>query len=351
MITYVKFTRNPGESGEDFIICPIAGGDRYKITSDTSRIPDKKYYLYNPQTDQYELYSEGTVHTNCYDTEYITQNGEPSHGLIIKNIDGLGVDNVSINTSDFAIKDGSYLNGTRWGNRNIVITFLLSAATRGGATNIENARKNLYDYFQGKKKVRVSIKTDSNGAERYIDGYVEYARPEVFSEEEEVEVSLICIDPYFKIRKGVYPTVLGAFTYLGTADAGCNIKLTIQDQTKNPGINGIVFDRTKIVNDQGQSIYTNGGVIELSSERGKKFAKYHVSGPSAPVYDIMNAAGIGPFAWTYLTYGSNTVAITYDGSQPADVGWPEEDIYVDPDNPGATNYYCYIEYNELHGGI
>lgn len=68
--------------------------------------------------------------------------------------------------------------------------------------SIEDNRQKAYTYFQIKKKVRFEIETDNRHV--YIEGYVERNEPNIFSKKEDMQISLICPDPYFKsVNKNV----------------------------------------------------------------------------------------------------------------------------------------------------
>lgn len=122
----------------------------------------------------------------------------PSHGMIVKNIDGLNPAKANVNITDISTTDGGIYNSSRLDKRNIVITFLL--AITDGCTSIENARLNSYKYFPIKKLVDFEVETDNRIA--HIEGYVESNEISIFSKEEEVKVSIVCPFPYFYSSDG-----------------------------------------------------------------------------------------------------------------------------------------------------
>ena len=111
-------------------------------------------------------------------------------GLYIKKIEGLGPPNATINAKEIATFDGGLYNSARASTRNIVLTlgFLPNPS-------IEDMRQLTYKYFPIKKKLRFLIETDNRIAETY--GYVESNEPDIFSQNETTEISIICPDPYF----------------------------------------------------------------------------------------------------------------------------------------------------------
>ena len=115
---------------------------------------------------------------------------EPSHGLIVKEITGLGA-HASLSFTDYVILDGSVNTNRRVEKRTIGLDFLLAFAP-----DIESSRRNVYRYFPIKGSIRLWIGTDYRTS--YIDGIVESIEPGIFSENEEVNVSVVCEDPYFR---------------------------------------------------------------------------------------------------------------------------------------------------------
>lgn len=117
---------------------------------------------------------------------------DPAHGLLIKDITGIGPADAVLNSSDYATNDGSEPNSARLENRSIQIIFLLT--TEGNIT-IEQARHNAYRMFPTKKDVRLIFETDTRTV--YIDGRVQRNTPAIFSDKETVTVDIKCDDPYF----------------------------------------------------------------------------------------------------------------------------------------------------------
>lgn len=114
----------------------------------------------------------------------------PSHGLKIEKITGLGPPLANINRTSLATTDGSLYNSSRLDDRNIVINFLL-----GFAPTVEDTRQRTYKYMPIKKNLEFFIETDNRAAR--IKGHVEKNEPDIFSKDESAVISIICEDPYF----------------------------------------------------------------------------------------------------------------------------------------------------------
>lgn len=124
-------------------------------------------------------------------TQYNFGEVEPESGFIVTKIDGMGPVKANVNTSHSAVADGETINSTRLSGRNIVIEGIFT-----NASTIEEARLKSYKYFPIGKKVTVRIVTDERIGE--VDGVVESNEPDIFSERETFQISIICESPFFK---------------------------------------------------------------------------------------------------------------------------------------------------------
>lgn len=111
-------------------------------------------------------------------------------GLIIKSVSGLGPPKASVNSTDLATTDGALFSSARASTRNIVFSLGLMFAP-----TIEDARQKTYKYFPLKKMIEIAVETDNRSLVTY--GYVESNEPNIFSKEETVSISVLCLDPFF----------------------------------------------------------------------------------------------------------------------------------------------------------
>ena len=111
-------------------------------------------------------------------------------GFYIESIEGLGPNKANINVVERATVDGAYYTSAHTTARNIILTlgFMFS-------NDIEEVRHKSYKYFPLKKRLSLVIETDTRTCEIY--GYVESNEPDIFSDRERTQISIICPDPYF----------------------------------------------------------------------------------------------------------------------------------------------------------
>ena len=143
--------------------------------------------------------------------------GEPEHGLLITSIDGLGPAKANINTTAISTSDGSKFNSARLDERNIVIQFLFME-------DVETTRQNTYAFFPIKKPVELIFETDN--VVLSTTGYVETNEPNIFSDKEGTQISIICPDPYFY---SAYSDIIVVSTNRGTFEFPFSSEISLDE--------------------------------------------------------------------------------------------------------------------------
>ena len=126
---------------------------------------------------------------------FVLEEEYPSHGMIIKNITGLGPPKAAVTTSGEVYRDGSTLQIAKLSNRNIVIDMIFLPSL-----TIEETRLKSYKFFMPKKKIEFIVETDHRLLK--TTGVIETNEPNIFSKEEGNQISIICTDPYFYSAHG-----------------------------------------------------------------------------------------------------------------------------------------------------
>ena len=116
---------------------------------------------------------------------------------IVTDISGLTRPDMTVNTSE-SIADGSFFNSIRMPMRNIVINIRL----RG---EIETNRQQLYEIFPEKTPCTLYFQNQNRNVK--ISGFTEKLSGSIFSEKEEIQVSILCPKPYFEDLETVQQTL------------------------------------------------------------------------------------------------------------------------------------------------
>ena len=255
-------------------------------------------------------------------------------GFLIRSITGLGAGKANINSTDLSTGDGSVYNSSRVLPRNIVFSLdFLEKPT------IEDTRQRSYKYFPIKKQIRLIFETKNRICE--ITGHVETNEPNIFSKQENTQVSIICPDPYFystektvTIFSGIEPLFEFPFEnnsltdnllefgeiivnqektvfYKGDSEVGVVIYIHAIGEATNLTIyNTLTRELLKIDTDRLEaltgSIIKAGDDIIISTIKGQKFIQLIRDGE---YINILNCLGRNS-DWFRLVKGDNVFAFT-----------------------------------------
>ena len=178
--------------------------------------------------------------------KFTLSDGTPAHGLIVKEITGLGPPKATINTTDYATEDGGQFNSARAEKRTITITFKIVGNYNEQIGAVEYSRDLTYQYFPLKKRVHLIFdQFDHRSADIY--GYVESNEPNIFSDDEEATISIVCDDPYF------YKYGLGAIqtTRFSATDSLFEFEFENPTEDKKIEFSELAVKRERVVDYEG----------------------------------------------------------------------------------------------------
>ncbi|MDE6777016.1 MAG: phage tail family protein, partial [Oscillospiraceae bacterium] len=247
-------------------------------------------------------------------------NNEQDYAVV--GVSGLTRPDTTVNTSS-GVSDGEYYNSSKVGMRNIVIDILL----RG---DIETNRQRLYKIFPLKTTCTVYFKNYNRDVK--IKGYVEVLDGDLFVEQEQIQISIICPQPYFESLKTLYTElskVMRLFEFpfsitepipfsekrnlplcsiLNSGDTTCGAVITIS-------ITGEVSD-LKIYNTATQQFFGldyefgENDQITLNTQSGQKNISLIRNGETINLLSSMQAGS----SWIQLATGINNFTFTADGA-------------------------------------
>lgn len=276
-------------------------------------------------------------------------------GLIIESIDGLGPTKATINSTELATMDGSIYNSARQEERNIVMYLIMMETP-----TIEDSRQKIYRYFPLKKLVKLLIETDNRFVE--TEGYVESNEPDIFSERESAQISIICPDPYLygvggdaAAFSGIVPmfefeyanesldenlTEFGnirvdqraIINYKGDADVGVVLTVHAMGPAEKITIYNVdtreqfKIDTDKIITLSGSPI-SSGDDIVISTIKGRKSVRLLRNGSYSNIIGAIDKNA----DWFQLTPGDNLFGFVAEN--------------------GGENLMIQFEYKVAYGGI
>lgn len=237
---------------------------------------------------------------------------DPIH---IRDIQGLEPVTAEIATSPFATSDGVLITGSSVGKRNIVLTLGFSPNWEGSQT-IATLRQLLYAYLLPKAWTKLRFFSDELPTVD-IEGYVESLKPNIFSQDPEVQCSIICPRPDFIDADAVIisgnvddGTTENVIDYIGTVPAG--FELRVQRTIANPAYTGPITV-TNVDNGLAPQIFSIDPVtvdvlksFKLSTIKGHKRAG-NVDVADGDFTNLL--ANVETGIWPELRFGENVITV------------------------------------------
>ena len=267
-------------------------------------------------------------------------------GIAVKDITGLGPVKTELSLERYALIDGAFLKGSRVGTRNVVLTLIPVG------DDIQGLRRKAYRYFPVGENVTFGVTTDHVAVKS--DLIVESVEPNIFSDREEIQISLIGIDPYWRSNtpqisglvgfNDVTPLFQFPFSspdnpkqiifgdmsnatgkdikYLGDTETGVVITISFNGEVSNLAISNQTYDETMAIN-KIKDFYL-GEQLVLDTRPGKKSVKHIAGGKESIITGILSLSS----QWIKLHPGNNTFGLQFVGdTNDMDISIQYETLY------------------------
>lgn len=242
---------------------------------------------------------------------------------IITNVSGLNPPSASIFTSKSPNRKGVKYNGSTLNERHIVISIKLLG-------NVEANRNYLYNWISTEQYTKVRFENDTKRI--YCEGHVEECEVDIFTDNEIINVAIICESPYWKDLQEIsveMGMILKQFTFTFAIDKEGIPFSTIKDDNSTSIFNygaetGVVIrihcnneiQNINIfnVNDLTQQFQLNhtfnmNEIIEIDTESSPKTCKLIKT--DGTTESILKYVGHNP-TWFTLKRGANVFSYTTD---------------------------------------
>lgn len=232
----------------------------------------------------------------------------------LRTIDGLGPVKAELASTAFASGRGELFQGSSIGKRNIVLNLGLNP--NWVDQTMTNLRHQLYAYFLPEAWTKLRFFSEDLPTVD-IEGVVESFEPNIFSQDPEIQISILCYRPDFiDIDATFYEGVVDdgtselEFEYVGTVPTG--FELRVDGSVAKPTYTGDITIRTKAP-EEPQDFEVEGVLVDatryfkLSSVRNEKRAQVvsREDGAVTNVLSKMTAASV----WPEIRPGTNLLSV------------------------------------------
>lgn len=245
----------------------------------------------------------------------LSDGGREETDLIqIRNITGLDPVKAAVNTAQFGSVDGAAYIGSNVPPRNIVLT--LHPNPDWDLWTYESLRRLLYSYFMPKSGTRLIFYSDDMPSVSIL-GIVEDANVNPFSKDPEMQVSVICPDPYFTavdatIVAGQSDTDFSSPTdidYKGNIPAAFNVEVSRVSDPAPTSI-GIQVGDPSVSYFRIAASVDSSNYFQMNSQDGNKFAQ-SIALNTGVITNLLSKMQSGS-TWPVLQPGVNDFAVITD---------------------------------------
>lgn len=173
--------------------------------------------------------------------------------VVIRDIDGLGPVKSEITTIPSGVSRGETYQGSSTGKRNVVLT--LGFNPNWSTQTMSNLRQLLYSYLMTEQWCKLRFHSDELPTTD-IEGYVESFEPNIFSQDPEIQISVINPKPDF--------IEIDATIFTGTVDDGTNQHVINYEGTISAGFE-VRVDRSVAL-----PAYSGPVTIQIENSEGVK---------------------------------------------------------------------------------
>jgi len=255
-----------------------------------------------------------------------------SSGIAVKEITGLGPVKTELSLERYALIDGAFLKGARVGTRNVVLTLIPVG------DDVQTERRKIYNFFPVGETITFGVVTSQVAVKSSM--IVESVEPNIFSERQEIGVSLIAIDPYWRSNSPSITGLVGFndvtplfqfpfssgdnpkelifgdlsnasgkdINYLGDAETGVVITFSFNGNVSNLTVINQTYDEAMIIN-KVKDFY-RGEQLVLDTRPSKKSVKHIAGGKESFITGVLDIKS----QWIKLHPGINTIGLQFVGN-------------------------------------
>jgi hypothetical protein len=246
------------------------------------------------------------------------QLGDVINGINIRDITGLDPVKATLTSSTFATQPGAIFQGSRRDTRNI--TLKLGIQPDPTSQTVRSIKKTIYSYFRPEServlKFYVDDIDDTIEDGYQILGHVESCESPMFTDDPEVNISIVCYDPDFYdpipvtvsglTTADASPTV---FNYIGTSETGIQITINVNRTVADIVLYYTGPDETTQTMEIASS-FIAGDIITIDTTPGSKEANLVRAGVTTSMVYAISPQSV----WPMLAEGVNNLKFSASGA-------------------------------------
>lgn len=234
----------------------------------------------------------------------------------VVSVGGLTPAKANLYTNVIANMQGAKFKSSRVETRNIVLTLKLNG-------DVEGNRQRLYRFFISGEWCKIYYKNENRNV--YIEGYVDTVDGDLFSISEQIQISIVCMNPYFKDLFSVYTDISKIYAgfifpfsigkegvvfsgyelyreaeVINDSDIECGMIVTLRataNNIANPRLHNVDTAESMELN----LVMNAGDEVVINTNKGQKTITKIVDGVRS---NAINSFGIGS-TWLQLKSGKN----------------------------------------------
>lgn len=236
-----------------------------------------------------------------------------STGYVVEDVTGLDPVKATVVSTKIAQIDGSRRQASRRENRNIVL--VLGFVPELASSTVEILRRNIYGYLSPKTMVTLRFHFDGVG---FVDilGEVESCESPLFTEEPQMNVSVICFDPDFYALTssevaGVTTSTSGeaVFDYPGSSPAGYIFTLPVTRALTGFTIYNTHPNSVQQIFEFEDPLAIGDEIVITTSPGNKSIMRTRSGVKKSVLYGVTPES-----VWPYFSPGGNIVRVNASGS-------------------------------------
>ena len=238
-----------------------------------------------------------------------------SGGYVVREVKGLDPVSASLTSSSTAEEDGAQPQFARRGPRNV--TMKLGLKPDYNVNTVQSLRSALYPYLMPKLNIKLDFYLD-NVLYVTTDGQIEDFSNEMFTQDPEVNISILCYDPDFYAPSAITASdftqsdnvTTKLIQYNGTSDAGFVFTLNINRALSGFTLTNTTPDNVKRSLEIAGASFVSGDVLTITTIKGQKAIVFNRAGLVSSILYFKTDVS----EWPFLQNGNNNLGAFCSGA-------------------------------------